>query len=218
MSSLWQDWLSHDTALLKALLAAVQLAAATLAVGLPLGLLLAVTTTSRHKVVRVLTVALVEIGRGTPALVMLQIIYVGLPSVGLTFGAFVSAMVALALTTAAYSSEIIRGGLQAVPDGEVEAGDALGMSRRDVLRYVVVPQGIRIAIPPLVGFSIIMFQATSLAYSISYRELTATAKSVAGHEFNSLNMFILAGLLYAAVTIPASWLSDRVDRHMSRHL
>lgn len=107
---------------------------------------------------------------------------------------------------------------QAVPDGEVEAGDALGMSRLDVLRDVVVPQGIRIAIPPLVGFAIIMFQATSLAYSISYRELTATAKSVAGLEFNALNMFVLAGLLYAAVTIPASWLSDRLDRHMSRHL
>ena len=218
MSSLWQDWLAHDTALVKALWAAVQLAVATLAVGLPLGLLLAVTTTSRHKLVRVLTIVLVEIGRGTPALVMLQIVYVGLPSVGLTFGAFVSAVVALALTTAAYSSEIIRGGLQAVPDGEVEAGDALGMSRRDVLRFVVVPQGIRIAIPPLVGFSIIMFQATSLAYSISYRELTATAKSVAGQEFHSLNMFILAGLLYAAVTIPASWLSGRIDRRMSRHL
>jgi polar amino acid transport system permease protein len=196
----------------------VKLAATTLAVGLPLGLLLAVTTNSRHKPLRWLTVALVEIGRGTPALVMLQIVYVGLPDVGLTFGAFVCAVIALGLTTAAYSSEIIRGGLQAVPRGEVEAGDALGMSRRDVLRDIVVPQGLRIAIPPLVGFAIIMFQATSLAYSISYRELTATAKSIASQEFNALNMFILAGLLYAAVTIPGSWLSDRLDRRMSRHL
>jgi polar amino acid transport system permease protein len=204
--------------LLRALWAAVKLAAATLALGLPLGLVLAVTTTSRNRLVRLLTIAAVEVGRGTPALIMLQIVYVGLPDVGLTFGAFIAATMALALTTAAYSSEIIRGGLQAVPAGEVEAGDALGMSRRDVLRYVVVPQGIRIALPPLLGFMIIMFQATSLAYSISYHELTATAKSVASQEFNALNMFILAGLLYAAVTIPASWLGDRVDRHLGRHL
>ena len=218
MSGLWDDWLTYDAVLLDALGAAVKLAAATLALGLPLGLVLAVTTTSRRRLVRLVTIAAVEIGRGTPALIMLQIVYVGLPDVGLTFGAFVAATLALALTTAAYSSEIIRGGLQAVPAGEVEAGDALGMSRRDVLRFVVIPQGLRIALPPLLGFMIIMFQATSLAYSISYQELTATAKSVASREFNALNMFILAGLLYAAVTIPASWLSDRVDRRLSRHL
>jgi polar amino acid transport system permease protein len=218
MTGIWNDWLAHDSELLRGLLASVKLAAATLLLGLPLGLLLAVTTSSRNRVVRALTVAGVEIGRGTPALIMLQIVYVGLPDVGLTFGAFLCATVALGLTTAAYSSEIIRGGLQAVPDGEIEAGDALGMSRGDVLRFVVVPQGLRIAIPPLVGFMIIMFQATSLAYSISYRELTSVAKSSSSLEFNALNMFILAGLLYAAITIPASWLSDRVDRRMSRHL
>lgn len=72
----------------------------------------------------------VEIGRGTPALVLLQIVYNGLPRVQLTWPAFACAVLALSLTTAAYSSEIFRGGLQAVPDGEVEAGAALGMWRR----------------------------------------------------------------------------------------
>lgn len=160
----------------------------------------------------------VEIGRGTPALVLLQIVYNGLPRVQLTWPAFACAVLALSLTTAAYSSEIFRGGLRAVPYGEVEAGAALGMSRRDILRDLVIPQGLRIALPPLMGFAIIVFQMTSLAYSISLTELFATGRSIGLNSFKAMNMFILVGLLYAAITIPSSWLTERVEKRMGRHL
>jgi polar amino acid transport system permease protein len=149
---------------------------------------------------------------------MLQFVYYGLPSAGLSFTAFVSAVAALSLTTAGYTSEILRGGLQAVPAGETEAAGALGMSRRDTLRFVLVPQGVRIALPSLMGFAILIFQATSLTFTISVVELLSQAYSIGAATFRYLDVLVLAGLLYLAVTIPAGWLTDRTERRLSRHL
>lgn len=218
MSSLVEDWGQYSGQLLGGLGTSLQLTAFTIVIGMLGGLLLAIGSSGRNRAVQVACVVIVELGRGIPALVLLQIIYNGLPRVQLTWTAFVCAVISLSLTTAAYSSEIIRGGLQAVPDGEIEAGQALGMSRRDVLRDIVVPQGLRIALPPLMGFAIIVFQMTSLAYSISLTELFATGRSIGLNAFKAMNMFVLVGLLYAAITIPASWLTERVEKRMSRHL
>lgn len=211
----WVDWLPQ---LLDGLWTSVRLTAVSLLVGIPVGLALALATSARLRAVRWLAIGLVEIGRGTPALVMLQFVYYGLPSAGLTLGAFVAGATALSLTAAAYTSEILRAGLQAVPAGETEAAGALGMSRRDTLRFVVVPQGVRIALPSLMGFAILIFQATSLTFTISVTELLSQAYSIGAATFRYLDVLLLAGLLYLAVTIPAGWLTDRTERRLSRHL
>lgn len=218
IAELLADWATYSGQLLGGLGTSLKLTALTLLIGFPAGLLLAIGSGARAKAARTASLVFVEIGRGTPALVLLQIVYNGLPRVQLTWPAFACAVLALSLTTAAYSSEIFRGGLQAVPDGEVEAGAALGMSRRDILRDLVIPQGLRIALPPLMGFAIIVFQMTSLAYSISLTELFATGRSIGLNSFKAMNMFILVGLLYAAITIPSSWLTERVEKRMGRHL
>jgi polar amino acid transport system permease protein len=211
----WGEWLPR---LLEGLLTSVQITAVSLLIGVPLGLLFALLSSARSRPVRWAAIGLVEIGRGTPALVMLQFVYYGLPSAGLSFTAFVSAVAALSLTTAGYTSEILRGGLQAVPAGETEAAGALGMSRRDTLRFVLVPQGVRIALPSLMGFAILIFQATSLTFTISVVELLSQAYSIGAATFRYLDVLVLAGLLYLAVTIPAGWLTDRTERRLSRHL
>lgn len=215
MSGICNDWIAHQDQLLNGLWVSIRLTFMTLLLGLPLGLGLAVGASSRHRLVRGCVVALVEIGRGTPALVMLQVVYNGIP---VTLSGFVTAFIALALTTAAYTSEILRGGLQAVPVGEIEAGHALGMSSLHVHRDVIIPQGVRIAIPPLIGFCIVMFQATSLAFVIAVPELTAQAKSIANETFRYFNLFFLAGLLYAVITISASVLTERAEKVLSRHV
>lgn len=214
----FNDWAQHAPALLRGLGISLRLTGLSLLVGLPLGLFLALGASARSKAIRAIVIVLVEIGRGTPALVMLQIVYFGLPPAGITMSAFLSASLALALTTGAYTSEIIRGGLQAVPTGEVEAASALGMNRRDTLRFIIVPQGIRIAIPALVGFSILIFQASSLAYTIAIPELLATAYSIGSATFRYLSVLTLAGLFYAVITIPASHLAGAAERRLSRHL
>ncbi|GMA41976.1 amino acid ABC transporter permease [Mobilicoccus caccae] len=215
---MFADWLTYLPALGTGLVTSVQVTIASLVLGLPFGLLLALGASSENGLLRSAVIALVELGRGTPALVVLQIFYFGMPGFGLTLSSFVSAVIALALTTGAYTSEIIRGGLQAVPAGEVEAADALGMSHLDTLRYVVIPQGLRIAVPPLLGFAILIFQATSLAYTIALPELLGAAYSIGSTTFRYLSVLTLAGLMYAAVTIPMSLLTDRITARMSRHL
>ncbi|NEM05870.1 amino acid ABC transporter permease [Geodermatophilus normandii] len=215
MFTSWGEWLPR---LLEGLLTSVQLTVVSLLLGVPLGLVLALLSSSGSRPVRWAAIGLVEIGRGTPALVMLQFVYYGLPSAGLSFSAFVSAVAALSLTTAGYTSEILRGGLQAVPAGETEAAGALGMSRRDTLRFVLVPQGVRIALPSLMGFAILIFQATSLTFTISVVELLSQAYSIGAATFRYLDVLVLAGLLYLAVTIPAGWLTNGTERRLSRHL
>lgn len=216
--SFFDDWGNYLPALLSGLGVSLRLTGFTLAVGLPLGLLLALVNGARTGPLRYAGILLVEVGRGMPALVMLQLIYFGLPTSGVTLDAFLSAGLALSLTTGAYTSEIIRGGLQAVPQGEVEAAAALGMSRADSLRFIVVPQGLRIAIPALMGFAIIVFQATALAYTIALPELLAAAYSIGSATYRYLSVLALVGLVYAAITIPASLLTEQVERRLSRHL
>lgn len=212
------DWPSFLPGLLAGLGVSVQVALLSLLIGIPGGLLLAIGAGSKKKPVRTLIIGIVEIGRGTPALVVLQIFYFGLPAGGLTLSSMGASVVALAATTAAYTSEILRGGLQAVPQGEVEAAGALGMSRRDTLRFIVIPQGFRVAIPSLIGFAILIFQATSLAYTVALPELLSQAYSIGSTTFNYLSVLVLAGLMYAAITIPASWLTCRAEKRLARHL
>jgi polar amino acid transport system permease protein len=215
MIDLWNDLVNYRAELIDGLWTSVRLALLTFTIGLPAGLVLAVASQSRRKGTRVLAVTLVEIGRGTPALVMLQLVYYGIP---ITLSGFLSAAIALALTTAAYTSEIIRGGLQAVPRQEIEAGHALGFKDFQILRDIVIPQGLRMAIPPLLGFCIMMFQATSLAFTIAVPELMAQARSISNINFHYFNIFVIAGLLYALITIPSSVMTDRLERKLALHL
>lgn len=216
--SLLADWWEWLPSLLRGLLLSLEIAAVSIVTGVVVGMGLALAVSAQNRLLRAVAVVVVEVGRGTPALVVLQLVYFGLPSAGLTLASFAAACLALGLTTAAYTSEILRAGLQAVPQGEVEASQALGMGRRDTLRYVVAPQGVRIAVPALMGFSILIFQGTSLAFTISVTELLSRAYSIGSATFDYLSVIALAGLLYLAVTLPAGWFVRRAERRMARHL
>lgn len=204
--------------LLDGLGLSLQVTGVSLIIGILGGLALAVLALSRKRSVRILAMITTEIGRGTPALAMLQFVYFGLPQTGIMLEAFAAAVTALTLTTAAYTSEIIRAGLKSVPQGELEASAALGISHRDALRFIIIPQGMRIAIPSLLGFSILMFQVSSLAFTIGLPELLSQAYSIGASNFRYLEVLSVAGLLYLAVTIPAGWFTRRLERKMSQHL
>lgn len=211
----WADWLPR---LWDGLVVSLQVTGLSLVIGFVIGLGFALLSSARSRFVRWPAVVLVEVGRGMPALVMLQLVYFGLPGVGITLNAFPATVVALTLTTAAYTSEIIRAGLRAVPAGELEAANALGLSRADALRFVVIPQGLRIALPTLMGFAILIFQVSALAFSLGLPELLSQAYSIGAATFRYFDILVLAGLLYLAITIPASWLVDRLERRLSKHL
>ena len=218
MSGLLAFWGTWFADLLGGFAISLEVTAACLVLGIPLGLVLALAVQSKAAAVRWAGLVVVEIGRGTPALILLQFAYFGLPTAGLTLTSFTAASLALAWCTGAYTSEIIRAGLQAVPAGQQEAAQVIGLSRLDALRYVILPQGLRVAIPALLGFSIIMLQASSLCFTIALPEIVSQAYVVGSNTFHYLPIFLLAALMFAAVCIPATILVSLLERRLGRHV
>jgi len=218
MMALLSDWIAWSPQLFGGLLVSLELAGLALLCGLPLGLALALASSHTNRGMRYVAIAIIEIGRGAPALVVLQMVYYGLPASGMTVSAFASGAMALALTTGAYTSEILRAGLNAVPRPEIEAGWALGMTRRDVMRFVVIPQGVLFAVPALMGFAILIFQATALTYTIAISELLARAWRIGAATYLYLDVLMLAGVFYLAVTVPFGWLVSYTERRLGSHL
>lgn len=197
------DWGTYLPDFLKGLKITLELTGASLLFGLPLGVLLALASTSTQQLIKWLAIALVEIGRGAPGLIMLYLVYYGLPQMNLVLSGFISAVIAFGLTTAAYSAEIFRAGIGAVPAGQREASRALGLSRTKELRLVVLPQAIKIVIPPIVGFSILVYQGTSLAFAISVPELLSRAYNTATITYQFTAALTLAGVMYALLSLVA---------------
>jgi len=210
----WWGWMPN---LLQGLVLSLQVTAAAVALGVPLGLLLALCATSPYRWLRNVVAVVVELGRGAPVLVMLQFVYFGLPTAGMALTSFAASIVALALSTGAYTSEIIRAGLQSVPAGQLEAAHAIGLNRFDTLRLIVLPQGLRVAVPPLLGFALVMLQASSLCFTIALPEVFSRANNIGSETFMYLQAFVLVGLMYVSVCIPSTWLIGSLEKRMSRH-
>jgi polar amino acid transport system permease protein len=217
MNDVLQFWGESLPTLLGGLRLSLVVTAACLALGVPLGLALALGVQSKRRIVRAVSLVIVEVGRGAPALILLQFAYFGLPSAGLALSSFTSATLALAWTTGAYTSEIIRAGLDAVPFGQKEAAAAIGLSGLDAMRFVVLPQGLRVSLPPLFSFAILMLQASSLCFAIALPELVSQAYVIGSNTFRYMSIFVLAGLLYAAICIPATLVVSMLERRLARH-
>lgn len=211
-------WFGYVLELTPGLLRAMELTGISLAIGYPLALLFALLIDNAPAVIRWMVVGVVEVGRGLPLLVLLYLFYQGLPQIDIIPSAMTAAVWAFSWSTASYATEIIRSSLSAVPTGQLEAADAVGLEEFDRFRYVVLPQASRIAIPPLMGLAIIMFQLTSLAYVITVSEVMQLAYFLGTKTFNYLPVFLAAATVYAAVTIPASALVTSVERRLSRHV
>lgn len=211
MESIWSFWARLVPDYLDGLVVTLLLTVVGLAVGLPLGVLLATLGQAGSKLVRALLVVVVELGRGTPALVTLYFVYFGLPQVGITLNSMVAASIALSYTTGAYTSVIFRAGLAAVPSGQQAACDALGLSRWKSLRLVLLPQTFKLVLPPIIGWSIIMFQGTSLAFTIAVPELLSRAYEAGSLSYRFGPALTLAGLMYAAISLVALALLRRFE-------
>lgn len=188
----------------------------TIAIGYPLGLLLALWQRTSSRVFSAVVFFVVELGRGAPVLVVLYLVYFGLPNVGVLLPAIPAAITAFAITTAAYSSEIFRGALSSIPTGQLQAAQVLGFSRGQQLVSIVLPQALRVAIPPLVGFAITVFQGTALAYAISVPELLGRAYNEANISFRYIEVLAVAGVIYLIVSLVGTWVTDRLESRMNK--
>jgi polar amino acid transport system permease protein len=210
------SWSQFLLDLLPGLGISLQLTLGMLAIGLPLGLIFALGLSLKAKPLRYSVMAAVEIGRGVPALVLLYLVYFGLPQTGITIEAMPSAMLALGVSFAAYTSEVFRAGILAVPAGQTEAGEALGLSAPVIFGRIILPQALKIIVPPLLGWAVIFFQATSLAFAVAVPELLSRAYVLATTNFQYLNMLALAAALYAGIAIPMALLAEHLTRREAR--
>lgn len=201
--------LSALPALLSGAWVTVQLVVLSLALGFVLALFVAFGRLSSNRVISGVTGAYVFLFRSTPLLVQIFLIYYGLGQFAgiresflwpVLREAYWCAVIALTLNTAAYTGEILRGGIQAVPFGQIEAARALGMSRPLLYRRIVLPQALRTILPAYGNEMIQMVQATSLASAITLIELTGAARTIASRSFQPVEMFIIAGAIYLVMT------------------
>ena len=211
---LLQFWAEGLPSLLQGLQMSALLALVSLVIGLPLGFVLCMMVMSKNRFISAPGLVIVEIGRGMPALVILYLVYFGLPKFGVLLASFPAAIIALAWNYSCYCSEIFRAGIQSVPSGQREAGNALGLDSRVTFFGVILPQAFRSIMPALLGQTILLFQDTSLAYTVAVPELMKAAYSLGGSTFQYLRVFVLAGICYAIVTLPASWITRSLEKRM----
>jgi polar amino acid transport system permease protein len=186
--------------LLQGALNTLSLSAQSIALGVSIGLVAAVVRVERPGWPNRLVGVYVEVFRNTPLLVQLFLIYFGLPLVGLRLSANGAAVFAISLNLGAYATEIIRAGLLAIPKTQVEAGLALGMSRLQVVRYIIVVPALRIIYPALTGQLTLTLLGTSIASAISATELTSAGSMIESANFRSLETFLTIAAIYICMT------------------
>ncbi len=202
----------------------LQLASSSILVGLVLAILLALMARSVFPL-RWLSNAYVFVFRGTPLLVQVFLIYYGLgqfrpalQEAGIWWffrDPYWCAMLALTLNTAAYGAEIVRGGLQSVPPGQIEAARAFGMSGFTLLRRVVAPIALRQALPAYGNEIILMIKATSLASTITLMEITGLAHKLISESFRAVEVFICAGAIYLLINFTVTRLIGFAERRIA---
>jgi len=180
-------------------------------IALPLGVLLAVIRSHGGRVSRLLATAYVELFRGTPVLLQLYVLYYGLSSL-ILLGPIEAAILGLGLNYAAYEAEVHRGALAALPRGQAEAASALGLSRLQVLRHVLLPQSLRIALPALTNDFVALLKDSSLVSVITVVELTKRMTIVAVELRSWLVPGLLCAGMYFAMSFPLSRLSLWLER------
>lgn len=188
----------------------------SITLGLVLGFVIAIMRRSRLPVLKGPAHFYVWFFRGTPVLVQLIVIYTALPQFGIRLSVIESALLGLTLNEAAYLAEIVRAGISAVPLGQTNAARALGMRDRDVMRYVVMPQALRIIIPPLGNSVNGLLKTTSVASVISMEELLRRTQVLIQERFMVLELFAVASIYYLLMTTAWDFVQRRIERRFGR--
>ena len=175
------------------------------------GLAVALGRTSDVKPLRWLSTGYIQIFQGTPLLMQLFLVFFGATVIGIDMSPWVAAAVGLTLNTSAFLGEIWRGCIQSVPRGQWEAASSLGLRYPGLMRYVILPQAVKVAVPPTVGYLVQVIKGTSLAAIIGFVELTRAGQIVNNATFQPFLVFGIVAVIYFALCWPLSLLSQRLE-------
>ncbi len=199
----------------------LQLTAGAIIIGLILGVITGVASVSPARTPRVISGIYVQIFRGTPMLLQIFFIYFGIPQLyrlitgnSIMPDPLLVGIIALGLNSGAYVAEIVRGGIQAVGDGQMEAGRSIGLSRKMAMRYIIIPQAMKKIIPPLGNEVIVLLKDSSLISVIGTNELMYSAKVMGAKYYDYVQFLMGAGLIYLTLTFVISRVLARVEKKL----
>jgi polar amino acid transport system permease protein len=203
--------------ILKGLGVTIAYTIGTILLGLVVGLVAGLLRLSRNPLITAPLVAYVEIFRCTPLLVQIVWFYYALPVVlGIDIPAHVAATLVLSLYTGAFYAEIIRGGVNSIERGQWDAARAIGMRRRQVMRWVILPQAVKRMIPPFMNQSIIQLKNTSLVSTIAVGDLLYKGTIITAATYRPLEVYTMVAVIYFAVLFPLTLAAQRVERRLAR--
>ena len=188
----------------------------TLALALPLGLFAALGRLSHFRPLSRMLEIYIWIMRGTPLMLQLLFVYFALPMVGILLPDIAAALLAFILNYAAYFAEIFRSGIQAVPRGQFEAARVLGMSAPLTMRRIILPQVLRITLPPVSNETINLVKDTSLVYILAMNDLLRVARTIVQREFD-MTPFLIAGIFYLTMTAVLTYGFKKLEAHYGRY-
>ena len=188
----------------------------TLLLALPIGMLAALGRLSSLKPVSLLMEVYIWLMRGTPLMLQLLFVYFALPMVGIMLPDIAAALLAFTLNYAAYFAEIFRAGIQAIPRGQYEAAKTLGMTYPQTMRRIIMPQVIRIVLPPVSNETINLVKDTSLIYILAMNDLLRVARTIVQREFD-MTPFLIAAVFYLVMTFVLTWGFKKLEAHYGKY-
>jgi len=194
----------------------VLISSVAMVLALILGLALAAISQAPGRLGRRVVAAYVEVFRNTPLLIQIFIVYFGLPQLGLKLSPFLSGLSALVLYAAAYNTEIFRAGLEAVPHGQFEAARSAGLGELQMLRYVIVPQAVRISFPALGNNLVSLVKNSSLVSTIGMVELMFVANDISFNNFRTFEIYGAAAVMYVVIVLALTRLLHAAEGRLLR--
>ena len=210
-----REWPRYLPLLLKGAVVTIEISVLAMMLAVVVGLILVLLRLYAIAPIRWAAQAYVEVIRGTPLLIQLFVIYYGLPEIGIRFNAFFAAIIGLGLNYAAYEAENYRAGIQAIPRGQTEAAQALGLSRWQSLRHIILPQALRLVIPPVTNDFIALFKDSSVVSVITMVELTKVYGMLAMSTYDYIGLGVMTAAIYFALSYPASLFANYLERKWS---
>jgi polar amino acid transport system permease protein len=198
--------------LLRGALVTLEVSLLAVLLGLCVGIVLTLVRQSRIRGLNYLVLAYISLMRGTPLFIQILIVYLGLPLLGLDVPRFQSGVIALSLNSGAYITEMIRGGLAAVPHGQTDAARALGMRARLIWSHIILPQVLVLILPPLTVEFTGLLKASALLSVIAVVELTRSAQQIIGGNFRTVEVWLTTGVLYFMMCYALGAVTRRFER------
>jgi His/Glu/Gln/Arg/opine family amino acid ABC transporter permease subunit len=213
----WNVIVKYLPELLRGLVITLEVSAVGMAIALIFGLLLATGRLSEHRTLRILSNSIVQLFRSIPLFVMLFWVYYGLSlKFHVMFTSFQAGAIALGVTGGAYMAEVYRGGLMAVDPGQREAAIAMGVSKGGAFLYVVLPQALRIVIPPTVNVYVGLLKGATIVSVIGVSDMIYVAQYVSLQTFTPFELYSVAGLIFVCLTVSISGFAWMLERRLGK--